>query len=932
MKLNKEQKAAVSYGSGPLLIIAGAGTGKTTVITERIKHLISSGLATPTEILALTFTEKAASEMEERVDVALPLGYTSMFIGTFHSFCDQVLRASAIHIGLDPGFVLMTQSETVHFLKHHLFDFDLKYFRPLGNPNKFVAGLLTHFSRLADEDINPKAYLRWTKNKKSKEKLELAKWRELSKAYKTYQQLKIKHSKMDFADLITYTIKLFRDRPNILVEYQDKFKYILVDEFQDTNYAQNELVKLLSQKHKNITVVADDDQSIYRFRGAAVSNVLSFRKTYKRAKLVTLTKNYRSKEIILDGAYNLIQNNNPDRLEAVENIDKKLVANRRGKGEIKFIHTTSVAKEASVVADKIEKLIKNGYESRDIAILVRANNHADPFFAELNSRNINCRIRSPEKLFSKPEISTLVAYLKVLVDLDDSVSLYKVLSMDILGIEASVLAALSRSAKKKYISLYEICDDSKNKKIKKVVAMIKEHLKVMRSESAAKIVYEFLEETGLMAKLLDPKEERYQQWAKNIAKFFDHLKRLEFALPENNIAAVVDWIALAEDMRDSPLMQDDERDGEDAVNIVTIHSSKGLEFPVVFVVNLVHLRFPSVNRRDQIPIPEDLIKEGDLPAQAGFHLQEERRLFYVAMTRAKDKLYLTASDFYTDGIRPKKLSPFIFEALGDGVVSAEQKPFSLPRKRPAKKTLKSKPIHIDYLSYTQMATFETCPLHYKMRYILNVPTPTMPAMSFGFSIHSALEKFYKQKLFTKKRLMSALDASWVNEGYSNKKHRDAAFSKAEKYLLNYFKKQFSKSTKTIAIEQPFVVNLKSLKIGGKIDRIDDLGDGVIEIIDYKTGDKVPTQKEVDRNMQLAFYAIAASQVPEFPFQKPLKKIKLSLYYFSEDIKITTTRTAAQVKEAINKIYKVREEIESSDFICSGNYFCRNCEYKQFCNK
>ncbi len=260
-KLNKDQKSAVEYGVGPLLIIAGAGTGKTTVITERIKHLIAKKIARPEEILALTFTEKASHEMEERIDVAMPYGYTQMWISTFHSFCDRILRDEALQIGLDSKYKLTTEAETVRLMRDKLFEFDLHYFRPLGNPTKFISALLQHFSRLADEDITPNQYLDWVNSKleilppeadqplaeNSKEEiLEHEKWMELAGAYVKYSDLKIQESLMDFSDLIGNVLKLFRTRPNVLAEYKKKFKYILVDEFQDTNIAQYQLIKLLA--------------------------------------------------------------------------------------------------------------------------------------------------------------------------------------------------------------------------------------------------------------------------------------------------------------------------------------------------------------------------------------------------------------------------------------------------------------------------------------------------------------------------------------------------------------------------------------------------------------------------------------------------------------------------------------------------------------
>src|SRR3989344_6577830 len=238
--LNEEQKRAVEHGEGPLLIIAGAGTGKTTVVTERIKHLITSAGVNPQEILGLTFTEKASREMEERVDIALPYGTTQMWISTFHAFCDRILKNEAINIGLDPGFTLMTEAMTILFFRKHLFKFDLKYFRPLGNPTKFVAGMIQHFSRLKDEDISQSQYLEWAESQTEEQ------YNELAKAYRTYEELKVKEGVADYADLITNSLKIFRLRKNILKRYQEQFKYILIDEFQDTNIAQNELASLLA--------------------------------------------------------------------------------------------------------------------------------------------------------------------------------------------------------------------------------------------------------------------------------------------------------------------------------------------------------------------------------------------------------------------------------------------------------------------------------------------------------------------------------------------------------------------------------------------------------------------------------------------------------------------------------------------------------------
>ncbi|OGM27704.1 hypothetical protein A2627_04665 [Candidatus Woesebacteria bacterium RIFCSPHIGHO2_01_FULL_39_28] len=971
-KLNKEQIQAIEHGEGPLLIIAGAGTGKTTVVTERIKYLIEKDLAKPSEILALTFTEKAAREMEERVDKGMPYGYTQMWISTFHSFCDRVLRGESLHIGLSPDYKLMTEAESIQLVRKNLFKFDLNYFRPLGNPNKFIGGILQHFSRLQDEDVNPNQYIDWVKSQwknptsprlrgaSEEDKVELSKWQELAGAYEAYDELKTKESVFDFGDLIVKTLKLFRDRPNILKKYQEQFKYILVDEFQDTNYAQNQLAILLAGSKKNITVCGDDDQAVYRFRGAAVSNIIQFRKTYPEAKVVVLTKNYRSTQEVLDRAYDLIQNNNPDRLEVVEKVDKKLVSERNIKGDqIGFIHIDRVENEAEAVAKEIKELTTKRarlkiYDFKDIAILVRANNHSEPFIRALQRHGIPYQFLGPGRLFKQPEIIDLISYLKVLYNFEDSVALYRLLSIDFFDMSARDLAAIGNYAKRFNKSLFESCEsideifvsNGSKEKIQKILGIINRHLKLIRKETAGQILYYFLQDSGLIQSLIKPESPEAEKKANNISKFFDKLKTYEVDHEDATVPAVVDWIELSSEIGESPLAADNDWMKVNAVNILTVHSAKGLEFPVVFLVNLVSQRFPTIERREQIPIPDEVIKEV-LP-QGDYHLQEERRLFYVGMTRAKDRLYFTAADYYGEGKREKKLSPFIFEALGDKAISAEvgedkSKQLSFLDYQPASPVealaKSGEALHVDYLSYSQIETFRTCPLHYKLKYFLRIPTPPSASQSFGTSLHSVLKNFYLSVKSgenpSKGLLFKLLQENWMKEGYLSKSHEKKFFEKGKLYLSGFLKEGFSPKLLPALLEQKFTIpfskeNEKYLRIGGVIDRVDIYSDGSIEVIDYKTGATIPTQLDVDKNLQMTFYALASTMIREEPFNKNPGDVTLSLYFLDTQEKISTKRTKEDLKNAIDEIFEVRKEIENSDFSCSGNMLCQNCEYSLLC--
>ncbi|MBI3290087.1 UvrD-helicase domain-containing protein [Candidatus Microgenomates bacterium] len=979
MKLNKEQQEAVDYQGGPLLIIAGAGTGKTTVITERIKQLIVSEVASPSEILALTFTEKAAREMEERVDIAVPYGYTQMWISTFHAFCDKVLRAEALNIGLSTNYKLMTEAEAIHLLRRNLFSFELSYYRPLGNPTKFVGGMLQHFSRLQDEDISPEQYIKFAREcqisnvKFQMDKEEAKKYLELAKAYQKYQELKVKEGVMDFGDLIVNTLLLFRKRPAILAKYQKQFKYMLVDEFQDTNIAQYALMKLLAPPNDggNLTVIGDDNQSIYKFRGAAISNILQFMSDYKKAKQIILASNYRSTQKILDSSYQLIKNNDPDTLEAKLGVSKKLKKTRTiQEVDVGFIYRDRVENEAEEVAKTIKELVISNkrpirqaqgkqvtsYEYSDFAILVRANSSAEAFTRALSRAGIPYQFLGPGQLFRQEEVRDLICYLKVLYNFEDSVSLYRVLSMDHFDISARDVAAIINYGRRMNISLFEACEEvdkvfvnpATKEKVKKFVEMVSRHLKLARKESAGQLLYYFLEDTEMIQTLAKTQKTSEEKRSLNISRFFDKLKTYEAEHDDASIAAVVDWIELSMELGESPQAANIDWDKMNAVNILTVHSSKGLEFPVVFLVNLVAGRFPTYGRSEQLPIPDELIKE-ELP-EGDYHVEEERRLFYVGMTRAMDRLYLTAANYYGEGKRERKLSPFVIEALGEDKVTgfrvqgtgSEQLTFfdySQPAVQSQPLTISHNPLTINYISYSQIAEFKVCPLHYKLKYILRVPMPMSAAQSFGITMHQTLADFYdfSKKDMTVDSLLKIYDRNWIAEGYDSKVHQSLMKTKGVNYLKAYFKNEFSPDKLPILRESPFTFRLNDvsgrhgdLKVGGKIDRVDKTSNG-IEIIDYKTGANIPDEKEVAKDLQLTVYALAATEVHESPFGRKPEDVTLSLYYFDNERKLTTTRSREELENAKKEIIETVSEIETSNFECSHSNLCQNCEYKMFCN-
>lgn len=952
--LNPEQKKAIEHGNGPLLIIAGAGTGKTTVITERIKYLIVEKNISPSSILALTFTDKASYEMQERVDILLPYGYTNLWINTFHAFCDRILRDEAHNIGLDIGYKLMSESESVLFLRTNIFNLGLKLFKPYGNPTKFLDALLTHFSRLSDEDVTPDEYVKWAKRQTT----EKEQYTELANAYKKYNELKIAESVMDFSDLISNTLKLFRTRKNILNRYQKQFKFILVDEFQDTNYAQNELAILLAGDDQNITVVADDDQSIYRFRGAAVSNVLQFKKNFPNAAIITLIDNYRSTQVILDAAYQLIQNNNPNRLEVVEKINKKLKSHSiASKKEIRFIHENRVEDEADVIAREIADLTKKSYEYRDIAVLVRANNHAQTMTTALQRHRIPYQFLGPGYLFQQEEVKDLIAYLTFLTNLSDSVSLFRVLSMDVFGIPYIDLNYLLNFAKKKNLTLFETLTNTNQtflkpetqEKLQNFKRMAERHLEKSRHENAGQILYYFLVDSKLFETLNQTDSMKDERRVQNIAKFFDRVHNFEMERPGSNIFKLIEWLTLMFQLGDSPTAEDIDIRDRNAVNILTVHSSKGLEFKVVFLVNLVSERFPTRERADKIPLPEVIIKEKIKPG-TDFHLEEERRLFYVGMTRAKELLYFTAADLYGTGKREKKLSPFIYEAVPklkekmgqtesvqqlslESVLAPYEEQIEDKEDLPAGRQEKI-PHKLSYITYSNLQMFDICPLHYKAKVIFNIPTPTAAVQSFGISIHNTLYRFYTLVQDgtnpTRNYLQDILKKEWLSDGYTNKKHEEERFTQGRRILDEFYKSEGKNPQKPLALELPVSFILKNgVKVFGKIDRVDKLGAG-IEIIDYKTGEDNP-KAEKSHKLQLAMYALAATRVKDPLLERKPEDITVSIQFLEGNTKKSMSFTGEDLEKLEDELIERITEIEQSDFKCSGSILCKNCEYKILCS-
>ena len=998
--LNTQQKKAVTHDTGPLLIVAGAGTGKTTVITQRIGHLIEQGKAKGDEILALTFTDKAAGEMEERVDRLLPYGYVDLWISTFHSFAEKILKENALEIGLPNDFKLLNQTQQWLMVRQNLDRFALDHYRPLGNPTKFIHALIKLFSRAKDEVVSPADYLQYVKELKlnadsadfikdfldaetlksltKKEKKELAageikKAEEVANAFHVYQQLLLENNALDFGDLINYCLELFKKRPLVLARYRRQFKYILVDEFQDTNYAQYEMVKLLAAPNNNITVVGDDDQSVYKFRGASISNILEFIKDYPKAEEIFLNSNYRSTQEILDLSYKFIQQNNPDRLECkladkeAGKLSKQLIAQNKDQGMMRHLQFETMDDEVRGVLKMMVDLKDKDKEAQwsDFAILARTNDAANYFVGAISQTQIPYQFLASRGLYSKPVVLDVLAYLKLLDNYHEGPAMYRVLSFEVFGLEPAHVNLISYWAGRKGISVYQSLkqaaalagtDEEAREKFNHILGLIDKHSAMVANKKASEVALSFLEDSGYVQHLTAQDNVAAQQATSHLNQLYKKIREFEGAFDDKSVRNFLNLIELELEAGEAGALQNNLDDGPDSVKITTVHAAKGLEFKYVFIVNLVDRRFPTDERRDAIELPDKLIKE--ILPQGDAHLQEERRLFYVAMTRAKNGLFFTSA-FDCGGVRRKKISKFLAElkALGFPIQDEEKPAKGESLIKDQVKVIGGEIIQPEITSYlpsrfsfSQLKVFETCPYQYRFRHILHVPARGKGFLIFGTSIHSALQRFFElaterlgvtqtnlfiqdtgrnqTPLVSEAELLEIYEKCWVDDWYANRQEHDDYKNKGKKALKDFYKNLNGQIPVPVYLEKPFTLKLEhdgaEYSITGKMDRVDAF-DGGIEIIDYKTG-RGKTEKTLlaDDKEQLLIYQLAAEQV----FAEKVKR--LSFYYIETNEKISFIGSEKDLAQLKGRIIKTIDEIQKGEFPPKSGMMCQWCDYKGIC--
>ena len=668
--LNAEQREAVFHTEGPLLILAGAGSGKTRVLTHRIAYLIEEKGINPWNILAITFTNKAAGEMRERVDDIVGFGSESIWVSTFHSTCVRILRRHIDRLGYDNNFTIYDSDDQKTLMKDvcKLLQIDTKTYRE--------RTILSAISSAKDEMVTPEEYELNAYGDFSKKKI--------AEAYKEYERQLKANNALDFDDLLVKTVQLFQTQPEILEYYQDRFRYIMVDEYQDTNGVQFELVRLLASRYQNLCVVGDDDQSIYKFRGANIQNILSFEKEFEHTKVIKLEQNYRSTSTILDAANAVIKNNVGRKA--------KSLWTENGEGEkIQFRQFDTAYDEAEYIVGDIRERVDNGKAAYcDHAVLYRTNAQSRLFEEKMITANIPYKIVGGVNFYARKEIKDLLAYLKTIDNGKDDLAVRRIINVPKRGIGLTTVNRITEAAQQRGISFYEaLCSADlvpglgrSISKLESFAAMIEYFRKEAEHLSITELMEEILTETGYVEELKAEGEEEAEARLQNIDEFLNKIAAYEESCEEElpTLSGFLEEVALVADI--------DSLDEEsDYVVLMTLHSAKGLEFPYVYLAGMEDGIFPSY-----------MTITADDPTE----IEEERRLCYVGITRAKKELTMTCARrrMIRGETQYNKMSRFLKEVppqlLSTGKI-VEKEELELPKQNSyvqAKQSFQAKPFMI----------------------------------------------------------------------------------------------------------------------------------------------------------------------------------------------------------------------------------------------
>ena len=919
--LTEAQREAVDHLTGPLLVVAGAGTGKTRVLVERYRRLRQEGVEAE-RILLLTFTDKAAREVLDRVELEDYLPAGERFVMTYHAFAQRFLQEEGWLRGVPKGFRIVSEVRKWELMRDVLFALRPPHLFHAQRPYEHIGELLKLVERAKQELVSPPEFQAWAAATAGDDDPQRAAQCEAAHVYGAYQERLLAEDRLDFDDTILYSVRLLSEEPSVRARQAQRFAHVMVDEFQDTNFAQSRLLELLAGPQRNLCVVGDDDQSIYKFRGASVANLKRFRAVYPDAVLVRLEENYRSRGPILRAAGRLIADD-PDRLE-------KRLKPTRGEGvPLSVLSAASVTEEADAVAAFVKSEIDAGrYRPNAIAILLRANAHLHNFARALQRIGVAYQVSGGRGFYQQPEIKDCLAYLRAIDSPDDTVCLMRLLSLPRYAVDPVQAGRWSRRARDDGRRFFDVLQEVEDEGARRLTADLRRFSGQALRLGVDDLFYEVMEQTRYLdLERFGGPIERLQVSA-NVQKLAELIGGYCDEHPDHHLAAYLKHLDSTEaaqaDEEIAPL-----EETVNAVHLMTVHQAKGLEFGLVIVPHLVEGRFPASRRSEGLTLPNALLKE-ELPA-AELHLAEERRLAYVALTRAREEVVCTLAGRY-EGVKDWRPSRFLTPIRGREareLVAASVLALSagglLEVARQVELPLNDAP-PIAALSYTQVDTYLRCPQMYQYRFVFRLPTRPRPQMQFGRILHEALKdalgSIEGDRPLTWEMVNAAYVAAWARERFCAPEQAPSLQDLGRSYLRRAF--DAGDLSKPLLLEQPFSLRVDGLRLSGRIDRVDRHPDGSYEVIDYKTG-SAKRAVELQRDLQLGVYALAAREVFRFD------PLSLSYYYLETGARVTVDKASERLEEDRQTIVKVAEGIRAELFPAKPDRMkCSGCDFRLLC--
>jgi DNA helicase-2/ATP-dependent DNA helicase PcrA len=967
LKLNDAQRRAIRHGEGPLLVIAGAGTGKTRVITERIRHLLQSDETLSGEnILGLTFTKKAAGEMKARVVKATGERGKDVMLATFHSFCEALLAEA------DPKRVMLDEFDHWILLRRNLRRLRLEKYRRLADPGQFLNDFVEFFSRCQDELVSGEDYQRYAAGLAARleaeretldedilaERLETgALQQELARAYRASEELLREKNRVSFGSLITGTVGLLERDAELREAQQNKYRYILVDEFQDTNIAQLRLLELLAGPERNIVAVGDNDQAIYRFRGASFGSFKLFLEHFAGWRegqdstrfRVALTENYRSTPNILRVAMQVIGQNTVS-----ADFPKKVLSPNKPPGEkIRIVELATPEEESRWVASELERIHGGGRRWKDFAVLYRQHAHRDHLVEELSRRKIPFVI-ARLSILEHPLVRDVLAYLRLIAAPYDDIACARALAAPAWQLDAADLVRLATRARKEKKAIYDLLQvpqgklafDRSQAALGQLVEFVSSQRKTLKRCTAREIL-------GALTEWLEIPQRAKEQDRKYVKRLAEFMKEWEAKSETRGLAEFIEYLDYYAQAGGVVSLENDAP--VDAVQLMTVHGAKGLEFPQVFLLRVNNRAFPATERSRVFEFPVELMKEGG-PAEQ-FHIQEERRLFYVALTRAEERLTIT-----TVTEKKGKVPVFIEDIVMEPAIKRQdvrqimpKLPATVKEDRATEDLWEDAPLFraaeeparifsriADWaeefhppspepliLSPSALSGYRTCPQKYLFGYLWSLREGPKAAMTFGAVMHTTIKRFVDQ---LRKGVKLAFDevqrifeTEWNSKGFEDEYQEEEYKKDGLEQLRAFHAGMMAELPQALEQEKTFELPLdNNVIIKGRIDQINALGNKRdVEIVDYKTG-RPKKDADAKKDLQLSLYALAVREILE------LEPVRLVFHYLQNNQRQETTRDAKQLDEAQRVVQEAAADIRAGEFPAKRGFVCRNCAYKPIC--